>query len=626
MDVRWPTSADDQWYWKSDTSSDELDGHYFFYALYYDLVASPDEKPQVAAVVARITDHLLSHDYTLVDHSGTATRWAVFGPDALNHDKDWWEERGLNSLSILSYLRVAEHVTGDEKYAEAAQELIRDHGYAANARQPKVHQGPGTGNQSDNEMALMAFYNLLSYEKDPELRSLWAHTFARYFDLMLPERNPFFNYLYLASVDQGGGIGYSDAFEMGPVLRPEVKTVALEEALDSLRRYPARPGRLASRPQLPARRSPDARTALLGRGLVFETARLHPTPAARAADRRAPRRALEPRPLAAHSGRRRSASRRRRRLPARLPSRPLSRLPRMSPTSDSSVRDPDLPELTVGLQLYSVRDAFAARPEETLDLVSEYGYRNVEWFGGLWGRDAQSWRNILDARGLRAVCAHVALEQLTGDESSRLYDDYRELGCQALICPYLDEYQRAEEDCFETVGKALNAAGYRAIAEGFRLGYHNHDFEYRLPDERGQELDGIEQILTWCSSGNVSAELDVFWAAWAGRDPVATMEALACAPGRLTWLHLKDGVLPEDSPKEGDADEEDRAKISYEEVPFRELGAGDMPLDEIVKTADRLGVETIFIEQDFCRDSFLDGDAVAVAGYNLEVLQNLIQS
>ena len=40
---RWPTSADGKYYWKSDTSSDELDGHYYFYALYYDLVADSEE-------------------------------------------------------------------------------------------------------------------------------------------------------------------------------------------------------------------------------------------------------------------------------------------------------------------------------------------------------------------------------------------------------------------------------------------------------------------------------------------------------------------------------------------------------------------------------------------------------
>ena len=50
LSPRWPVSADGKWYWKADTSSDELDGHFFFYALYYDLVAtSDDEKRRVRA-------------------------------------------------------------------------------------------------------------------------------------------------------------------------------------------------------------------------------------------------------------------------------------------------------------------------------------------------------------------------------------------------------------------------------------------------------------------------------------------------------------------------------------------------------------------------------------------------
>jgi hypothetical protein len=39
---RWPKSADGKWYWKSDTSSDELDGHYFFYPLGYLRPAIPE--------------------------------------------------------------------------------------------------------------------------------------------------------------------------------------------------------------------------------------------------------------------------------------------------------------------------------------------------------------------------------------------------------------------------------------------------------------------------------------------------------------------------------------------------------------------------------------------------------
>ena len=50
-----------------------------------------------------------------------------------------WVERGLNSLSILSYLRVAEHVSGGKlKYREAYERLIKEHSYATNVLDPKL--------------------------------------------------------------------------------------------------------------------------------------------------------------------------------------------------------------------------------------------------------------------------------------------------------------------------------------------------------------------------------------------------------------------------------------------------------------------------------------------------------
>ena len=198
---RWPRSADGQWYWKSDTSSDELDGHYFFYALYHDLVARDDaERVEVAAVVRRITDHLLSHDFTLVDHDGKPTRWGVFGPSALNASLSWAEERGINSLSMLTYLRIAHHVTGDARYDAAATMLVTRHGYAMNLLHPKVSLGVGGGNQSDDEMAFMNYYHLLKYERDPVVRAAAAKSLHGYWQLERPERNPFFNLVAAVSL------------------------------------------------------------------------------------------------------------------------------------------------------------------------------------------------------------------------------------------------------------------------------------------------------------------------------------------------------------------------------------------------------------------------------------------
>jgi hypothetical protein len=196
---RWPKSADGKWYWKSDTSSDELDGHYFFYPLYYDLCADTDaERGRVREVVRDVTDHLLTHHYALIDHDGKPTRWAIYGPEYLNHDPFWWQERGLKSLSILSYLAVAEHVTGDPKYAAASRELIDRDGYAHNAMHPKVQHGPGSGNQSDDEMAFMCYYGLLRCSRDEVLKNMMRYSFYRYWLNEAPEMNPFFDFAYAA--------------------------------------------------------------------------------------------------------------------------------------------------------------------------------------------------------------------------------------------------------------------------------------------------------------------------------------------------------------------------------------------------------------------------------------------
>ena len=196
---RWPKSADGKWFWKSDTSSDELDGHYFFYPLYYDLCAdSEEERERVREVVRDLTEHLISHGFCLIDHDGTATRWGVYGPQYLNQDPYWWQERGLKSLSILAYLAVAAHVTGDQKFDQAARDLCKQHDYAQNAMFAKVQHGPGSGNQSDDEMAFMCYYSLLAYSKDENLKALIRYSFFGYWVNEAPEMNPFFNFAYAA--------------------------------------------------------------------------------------------------------------------------------------------------------------------------------------------------------------------------------------------------------------------------------------------------------------------------------------------------------------------------------------------------------------------------------------------
>ena len=233
LSLRWPKSADGKWYWKSDTSSDELDGHYFFYAQYYDLVAeTPQEKDEVRLVVRAITDHLLEHNYSLVDWDGKPTRWAVYDPGTINDTRDHWSDRGLNSLSILSYLKVAEHMTGDPKYTQAYRKLIAQDKYAMNVMFAKLSGGRGSGNHSDNEMAFMSYYDLIKYETDDDLLQYYTASLATYWHGTAPEMNPLFNFIAAVSLR---GKKYSDPFETVDLTLPGDWR---EDSLDTLRRMP----------------------------------------------------------------------------------------------------------------------------------------------------------------------------------------------------------------------------------------------------------------------------------------------------------------------------------------------------------------------------------------------------
>lgn len=189
--------------WKGDCSSDEIDGHLFAYSIYYDLAADEEEKELVRGIVRKIMDHIIRNNYTLVYLDGRPTRWGVWNPEALLGEA-WGEERGLNSLEILSHLKAAHHITGDEKYEKEYLRLIRDYGYAENTVEQKIMVPQVVINHSDDELAFTAYYPLLRYEQDPSLRSLFVKSVERSWGYERPEGSPFFNFIY------GGGVEAED--------------------------------------------------------------------------------------------------------------------------------------------------------------------------------------------------------------------------------------------------------------------------------------------------------------------------------------------------------------------------------------------------------------------------------
>jgi hypothetical protein len=231
---RWPIDETGKWYWKCDSSSDELDGYYLAYGIYYDRVCeTEEEKAPVREIVRSITDHLIDHDYNMVDHDGKPTRWGHFSPADLNRNEAWWFERGINSGSILTFLLVAHHITGDQKYRDAYMNLAVDHGYAMNVMtSAKFNSGPGSYGQADDNMSFMNFYHLLRYETDPRLLGMYQNAVFYYWRTEKYERNPFLNFVAAAGCLGKTRTDHWGSMDMSP------DKMWIEDSVDTLKRYP----------------------------------------------------------------------------------------------------------------------------------------------------------------------------------------------------------------------------------------------------------------------------------------------------------------------------------------------------------------------------------------------------
>jgi sugar phosphate isomerase/epimerase len=222
---------------------------------------------------------------------------------------------------------------------------------------------------------------------------------------------------------------------------------------------------------------------------------------------------------------------------------------------------------SVGIQLYSVRELFAADPARTLAALAEIGYEEVE-LTGLHGRSARETRRLLDANGLRAPAGHVALEEVT-DGWERTLENAEILGHEYVIVPWIDAGLRTLEG-YARLAAVFNETGARARAAGLRFAYHNHDYEF-LP------IDGIvpyDLLLERTDPELVALELDLYWAVVGGADPLAYY---ARHPGRFPLVHVKD------------RDAEGR---------MVSVGAGVIDFAEIFARSDLAGTRHYFVEHD----------------------------
>jgi hypothetical protein len=195
IERRWLPTEDGKWLWKRDASSDEVDGHMFGYATYYDLAADDGERRLVADQVDRIVGGIVDHGYTLQDIDGKPTQWGNWSPASLNGDPTWHEERPGNSVEMIAYLGTAYHITGNEKYRDAARYLIDKHGYAKNMLDTSFDT-PSERTHIEDELLTMVYANLLTHPVFASLKPVGELSMQRWHRSAERDGIPFYDFVY----------------------------------------------------------------------------------------------------------------------------------------------------------------------------------------------------------------------------------------------------------------------------------------------------------------------------------------------------------------------------------------------------------------------------------------------
>jgi sugar phosphate isomerase/epimerase len=235
--------------------------------------------------------------------------------------------------------------------------------------------------------------------------------------------------------------------------------------------------------------------------------------------------------------------------------------------------------IVLGAQIYTVRQMAASNLPDTLRQIRAIGYREVELIPEVYAHPATRLRQMIRSAGLHAPSGHFDYQ---GFPDHVLYA--RRLGLQWMVCPMLPSEQHSASG-FHAAATSFNRWGELCRKHGMRFAFHNHNYEFQ--DLGG--TTGYDILLRETDPELVFLELDAYWIAQAGRDPVLMLKQLG---KRVKLLHLKDRK----------ADQPTSQELNAAASHFTEVGRGTIDWRAVLATARHIGVEHYFVEQDVSAD------------------------
>lgn len=185
----------------------------------------------------------------------------------------------------------------------------------------------------------------------------------------------------------------------------------------------------------------------------------------------------------------------------------------------------------ISVQLWSVKDDVTSDVKGTLKALADMGFDGVELAGNLgeFGDDTSAFKAYLDSLGLEISGAHVGFDKLTDENFDDTVAFYKSLGVEWLIIPA--DGRAWSDDGIKNIVEQLNATAKKLAPHGMRIGYHNHQAEFRAYGDTTYWEYMVDN-----TSDDVLIQLDASWSEFAEVDTVAIIKRY---DDRILTSHIK---------------------------------------------------------------------------------------
>lgn len=183
----------------------------------------------------------------------------------------------------------------------------------------------------------------------------------------------------------------------------------------------------------------------------------------------------------------------------------------------------------ISYQLYSARQFPPV--EAQLETLADIGYQAVEPYDPVYGENPAEFRMTLDRHGLQCPTAHMPLQGLAQDRE-KYFHIAGALGVDTIVIPYIPPDDRpVDPEGWNAIARRLGGLAAAAGEAGFKLAWHNHDFEYQTLSNGSRPIDIL------LAAPDVLWEADIGWIARAKASPQVELTRYA---ERLIAVHAKD--------------------------------------------------------------------------------------